>query len=491
MRSQPGNVYFLKSNSKLSMPIPSQIIALANSAKKQIPAYQKFLRHNGWREVKITQQNFGRLPIMEKQNYIKAYGLKEFFGKQPLPQNAYCSSGSTGEPTFWYRNKGQELLGAKLHATIFQSCFSLNPKQPTLIIVAFSMGVWVAGGFTAACARLLQEQGWNITVTTPSIDITDTLHILKNLAPEYGQVVLAGYPSLVADIIHEALRQKITLPLKLRVLTAGDSFNEDWRESLCAAIPNGKPEHVLSLYGSADAGPIAYETPMSITFRKFVLGHPSLTDLLVPGTHSKQPAFFSYDPRTVYIEKHGEELLLSAPAGIPLIRYNIHDKGFIYTPNQLYPVLENAGAPKALLTMVKTSTLPIVIKTGRTDVAVTYYALNVYPEHIEMALQDERIRHMLAGDYKAYSITDPGSQKEKLVFELTPTAKYNKNLMPLIEATVFERLLAANTEFRKLHDSLGPETKPVIVVQDTVPAAPSGTKMLIAHKGKKPKLIRL
>ncbi len=472
------------------MEAPKHILRLAQQAYFKIPAYRKFLKSNGWKYKSINSKNFFKLPIMGKKTYIKAFSFQNFFPDKKVPEFAFSSSGSSGEPTFWFRNKEQELAGAKQHAVAFSHTLKIKPEKSTLIIVAFSMGVWIAGNFTASCARLLRQSGWNITVVTPGIEIADTLHILKIIAPEYDQIILAGYPSLVADILQEAIANSISIPSQLRIITAGDSFEESWRKNMLSRIPKSVPEHIISIYGSADAGIIGHETPFSILLRQELLKNTGLMRSLIPGKHAKQPAIFQYDPKHIYIESINQELLFSVNSATPLVRYNINDRGIIIQQSEIYALLKKHRVSKKLLGLAKKSAFPIVIKYGRTDVAVTFYALNIYPEHIDSALRDKKITSLINGGYKAYSQTETKTLNEKLIFEVEPSKKYRGNRHRiLIQKTIINHLIKLNTEFRKLHSTIGRKSWPEIKIKKITRETTPGIRALIGKQGKKPKLI--
>ena len=64
-------------------------------------------------------------------------------------------------------------------------------------------------------------------------------------------------------------------PYRIKLVMAGEVFSEEWRalvgERVAATSP---PYDSASLYGTADAGVLASETPLSVAIRRFLAGHP-------------------------------------------------------------------------------------------------------------------------------------------------------------------------------------------------------------------------
>ena len=81
----------------------------------------------------------------------------------------------------------------------------------------------------------------------------------------------------------------------------------------------------VSLYGTADAGVLGNETPLSIAIRRFLARRPDAARELFG--ESRLPTLVQYDPRVRYFEARHGTLLFSGDNGIPLIRYHIADSG--------------------------------------------------------------------------------------------------------------------------------------------------------------------
>src|SRR5205085_5186669 len=96
-----------------------------------------------------------------------------------------------------------------------------------------------------------------------------------------------------------------------------------------------------SLYGTADAGVLANETPLSICIRRFLADNPAAARALFG--ESRLPTLAQYDPLSRFFESDGQSLLFSGENGIPLVRYNMLDTGGIIAYDQMLASLAQWG----------------------------------------------------------------------------------------------------------------------------------------------------
>ena len=282
-----------------------KILKTINYAIENIPAYRDFLIKSRVKLDKISnEKEFLKLPIINKETYIQKYPLFERIPKNTMPDFVYASSGSSGVPTFWFGSKQHESVGGDIHEQIVRDVFKIKKNEPTLVIVCFAMGVWIAGNYTVASFRELSKKGYLISVISPSIEHKDILNVLKNLAPMFKNVIICGYPPFLADVINEVKKNKISLPSKLKFLLSGDRFPETWRSDFLKACNITEKEGEISLvnvYGSADGGPMAFETPLTVFIRKTAQKNKKLSNEFF-GEGSLNPGIYQYDPDYVYFE---------------------------------------------------------------------------------------------------------------------------------------------------------------------------------------------
>jgi phenylacetate-CoA ligase len=376
-----------------------------------------------------------------------------------------ASSGSSGKPFYWPRGDEQEIRGGKLHEKIFRDIFNIK-NQRTLVVVCFSMGNWIAGTFTAAsCRYVAKQKGIKLSIITPGIEKEDILAVLRDLAPEFETVILAGYPPFLMDIVTESKTREISLEkFNLKLLFAGEGFSERWRELICSSV-NIKNSllDTVSVYGTADAGALGHENPLTIFLRKKATENIGFRDELF-GDIGFIPSLVQFDPDFIYFELINEQLAFTTDSGIPLIRYDIKDKGSIINQNELVLILKKFGFYEEAKNLLKKWRYPMVALFGRSDVAVTFYALNIYPENIKAAIEQSNLLSKLTGKFIARVETNEDQTLQKLIinFETLENVFVDDNLVGDTKRLVFENLTRLNTEYRKLHNAIGDRALPEI-----------------------------
>ena len=439
-------------------------LAVFRKASREVPAYKKLLAKAKIIAADVKSINdFEKLPIINKENYLKKNSLPQLFPEQKIPPVAYASSGSSGQPTFWFRDERLEQKGAKIHKIIFQKIFEIKKEEPTLVVICFSMGIWIAGNYTLDVCRRIARSGYSLTLITPGIEKQDILSILSRLAHQFKNIILAGYPPFLMDVLIEVKKKKVAINSRIRLLTAGDKFSEQWRTDVMTLIQTKKPGYIVSVYGCADAGVLGYETPLSIFLRRESAKNASLYKTLF-GNEADIPSLVQYDPKDLFFEEKNGELIFTVDTAIPLIRYNIHDFGRIINFEEAMEILKDHGLDGKAKKIIRNWKLPFLVKKGRADVAVTFYALNIYPENIKAGLENKTTVKYVTGNFFAYNKTVSKNRKQKfyLNVELAQGVKTHKKIMALVQKQVVKALLTMNLEYRKLLSTIGNKALPVI-----------------------------
>src|SRR5262249_60063975 len=94
-----------------------------------------------------------------------------------------------------------------------------------------------------------------------SSDVCSSDLIFSRLTPHFDHTVVVGYPSALDLLFDELARRRICLHRKLHLITSGDRISEEWRDSQMRALGIGTPSSIVNVYGSADGGLLAIETP--------------------------------------------------------------------------------------------------------------------------------------------------------------------------------------------------------------------------------------
>lgn len=428
-----------------------RVLMLFHEAVETVPAYRAFLTNQGIDAAAVrTLDDFRHLPLMTKQNYIRAYPLAERcrHGALHACDMLAVSSGSTGTPTVWPRTVAHELDIAFRFEQVFHA-FRAHERR-TLAVVCFALGAWVGGMFTAACCRYLAMKAYPLTVVTPGNKKDEIFRVVEELGPHYEQIVLLGYPPFIKDVIDGGRAQRIDWPrYQPKLVFAGEVFSEEWRTLVCERIGADDPRHAsASLYGTADGGVLGCETPLSIELRRFFAARPALARELFG--ESRLPTLVQYDPRSRYFESHDDgTLVVSGDGGVPLVRYHIADKGGLITFDEMRALARSSGCGAFDdLHGSDAPPLPFVYLFGRADFTVSYFGANIYPENVSVGLEQPEVREWVSGKFVLQVLeTEDRNKVLAITVELLPGVEDDERKRARIGESVLAQLLRLNSEF--------------------------------------------
>ena len=434
--------------------IDSQEIALRlfQDVAASVPAYQAFLAERGINPQNIqTLADFQNLPKINKENYISRYSLPQLCnnGKVGSCDMIAASSGSTGKPTFWPRFITDELQIATRFEQIFHDSFHADTK-PSLAVICFTLGTWVGGMFTTNCCRHLAAKGYPITVITPGNNKTEILRIVQELGGNFEQVVLLGYPPFLKDVIDTGIANGMQWgQYHIKLVMAGEVFSEEWRNLVGERIGSQNLyDDFASMYGTADAGVLGNETPLSICIRRFLAATPTAAKALFG--ESRLPTLVQYDPCSRFFEVEDGNLLFSGNNGVPLIRYSIFDQGGLITYTEMLEFLAEWGFNPIteLQNHRGIHQLPFVYIFGRSNFTVSYFGANIYPENVTVGLEQPIIREWVTGKFVLQAKEDLDKNRFlSVVVELAPGIENQEEKRLSITAAILAQLLRLNSEF--------------------------------------------
>jgi phenylacetate-CoA ligase len=85
------------------------------------------------------------------------------------------------------------------------------------------MGSWVGGMYTAQCCRYLAQKGYPLTLVTPGNSPTEILRVIEDLGQYFDQLVLAGYPPFLKDVVDRGVTQGVEWKrYKVKMILAGE-----------------------------------------------------------------------------------------------------------------------------------------------------------------------------------------------------------------------------------------------------------------------------
>lgn len=445
-------------------------LKLFNEAAIRVPAYKDFLKQNNINPKKIrTKTDFDQIPITNKENYLKKYPLKDLVWDSSLEKYYIMSSssGSTGNPFFWPRGLYQEIEGAIQSELIYNNFFNLKDKK-TLYVIGFAIGTWIAGPYMLAATELVSQKNGNIVVVTPGTDKELFISLVKNLAPNFERIILAGYPPIIKDIVDQAKDFDLDWKgLDVKTFFAGENFTEGYREHILRKIGSkGSFTDCISVYGSADAAILGHETPITTLIRKLATKDPIIAQALF---HEPViPSLVNYHPTLKYFQAVGEKIVFSTYSGIPLIRYAIGDRGGILNYEEMKNLLASQGID--LEKEIKENKLthfnwklPLVYLFGRTDLTAIFYGANIYPENIKPVLDNKKWSDLLSGKFLIYIDEDIRKNKKiRIKIEISKGSSINKDLLKVLENDVFGSLIKLNSEYSNTFKSIGDKAKPIV-----------------------------
>lgn len=478
-KSRPGA--FLSFPNDQTLP-PESLLERVRRAALDVPAYLAFLSANGLTSDSLMSIPWEDLPVMTKENYILANSLarKCMFGSLGEADIFAVSSGTSGTPTIWPRALADELGGSFPYEFVIRN-FEAD-RLFTLMVVAFPLGIWIGGIHSTSTLRFLSNKGFPIAVVTPGANIKEISRAVMGLADSFEQVVLLGYPPFLRDVIASELPSGSWASIAPRLIMAGESFTEEWRDRVHELAGRQDPLHSsASVYGTADAGVLAYETPESIQIRRLVANRPELCEGLFG--QPRLPALMQYNREQVYFEECSGELLFSKIGTMPLVRYNIGDQGGVYSPPELSTRLHEILSPDmtppydSLITSVRESQYSFVYLFGRSDSTVSFFGANIYTEHVSSAINDSFATERLTGRFYLEILEGPAGEKQlQVVVEVRAGTMLNDDDVEALRRHIEETLRTVNSEYK----NYVPLEQQTIVLK----LVPFGSEELFSRKGK-------
>lgn len=429
-------------------------LALFHDVAAHVPAYKAFLTEQGISYKSIqTFEDFAKLPLITKDNYHSRYPLADLChnGQLEVCDMIAVSSGSTGKPTFWPRFLTDELQIATRFEQIFLDSFYADTRS-TLAIICFTLGTWVGGMYTTNCCRYLASKGYPVTVITPGNNKEEILRVVQELGSAFEQVVLLGYPPFLKDVIDSGIARGVEWQrYQIKLVMAGEVFSEEWRSLVGERVGAKNPCYdSASLYGTADAGVLGNETPLSICIRRFLAEHPDASRALF--RESRLPTLVQYDPISRFFEVQEGTLLFSGDNGIPLVRYHISDNGGLISYESMLKFLAEWGFDPVEALQHEGGRgihpLPFVYVFGRSNFTVSYFGANIYPENVTVGLEQPGIREWVTGKF-VLQVKEDADQNRLLcvVVELALGVEGSEEKREAIASSILSQLLRLNSEF--------------------------------------------
>jgi phenylacetate-CoA ligase len=245
-------------------------------------------------------------------------------------------------------------------------------------------------------------------------------------------------------------------PFNVKLVMAGEVFSETWRDLVAERLGVNDPlRFAASIYGTADAGVLGQETPVSIAIRRFLAERPEAAQEMFGDT--RLPTLCQYDPTARYFESLDGSLAFSGWNGVPLVRYHIADHGGILPYDAMLAKIRDLGFdPVAAVrsgadgsTRPEPRRQPFVWVFGRRDFTVSFFGANVFPETISLGLEQPQIRGRVTGKFVMQVKEGLADDKPRVAIavELSNGSTGDDAFGEAVAAAILAQLRRLNSEF--------------------------------------------
>lgn len=452
-------------------------VDVANRALERVPAYRTFLKQNGIDVDGVDANNFGVLPPMMKDNYMLRYRTADLVWDGDLGDvvNWSASSGSTGEPTYWPRSRRSLYDSIGFHEQILRESFDAH-TQTTLVVNTFAMGNWIGGTYTLLAINGTNDLDMPVSIISPGIKIDEAARAIAELGRDYDQVIVAGYPPKVRDVLSQ-VPADIIASQTVKLLLAGERITERWRTEMLRHINRSDdPRSITLIYGTADAGMMGFETPTSIAIRRAADDDPVLARSLFGKDVTWLPTLACYNPVARYVETDEDGFLLfTVDSTLPLVRYRIKDYGDLFDADRLRHILTACG--KTDLAEHVSPTSHFVSVEGRADVALTLSGLNIFRENLIAAVLDPRVFDLVT---EQFCVPEPEqddlTQRFVIDVELARGVDPSEGLRDTLTNVFVETLRSVNGEYNTQYQQDPEGSTPDVVLTEYESRAEYGVK---------------
>ena len=328
---------------------------VAQRAAREVPAYARLLKGTGRLEGLLNGAcALEDLPVIDKASYCLSNQYADLLptSLRESVNGFFSSSGSSGRPFCWPRRKGA--CASLSLPRWLEDSFRIGEK-PTLAVVALNMDGWLAGLNTSlGLNQFALEAPFPFMVCCPGSDYEQALLTIGEVQDMAAQIVVFIYPVAISYFLGLAGDRGIKLPLhKMRFATTGDPFAEPFREHLDKLCRATWPDTALASYSysSADTRVIGTESRVSRALSKLLHNNSGLRHTF--GLEETLPNLYVSVPseELPLIEDAGGELVFTKWQPIPIVRYNLHDKGELWDWAEVRSRVVSAELPDSLKPM--------------------------------------------------------------------------------------------------------------------------------------------
>ena len=404
-------------------------------ARDRCPAYQQFLKHEGYKDSGAWK--LSDVPVMTKENYVKVYRIEDRCYDGRIPAAGVVideSSGSSGVPNNWVRS-AEEREDVK---HILQLNYQLIYRDSGCILLnCFALGPWATG---MNVSMSLVDVGILKSIGPDQKKLENTLSIF---GPSY-RYLLFGYPPFIKSFVDST---ELNLDqYRMDLIVGGEGISESLRTYLLNSF-----QSVISSYGASDLEiNIGVETPLTIALRRLCLTNRDLCERLFG--RQTPPMIFQYNALDYIIENRDNgELLFTIgrqTSAAPKIRYNLKDFGGVLSHRELATRLRDQSLKIEELPGPQ-SHFPILYVFGRADLTVPFYGAKVYPTDIEDIINTHPLLVKQINSFQLSSYEDDQINR-RLRIHLERVKDFSSELPPGLRDLFFDGLCVCNQDFQEV-----------------------------------------
>ncbi len=371
----------------------SQVARMLN----HVNAYPLFLeRQNVTGKIKKWED----LPISSKKNYVKeTKNPEDLLVGNAIPINGQCdqSSGTTGEPTVWFRDfKECDQTGRHL-----RHAMKASVDGPVVSVLCFALGPWATG---MTLHNSLSKGAMEVAIgpdLTKAFNFIKKQNAMAHRFEEKTNYVILGYPPFLQALGEKLQAEGIELHPKMKLWAVGGG-----EPMSCArrnAMLQTKYADVRSSFGASDLTiNIGAQDLWDVRLENICKENQDICKAIFG--RNTPPSVFHYDPGSYKIEqapykdengRQIDRILFTQLKKVtcPKVRYDLGDEGGTSKQKDVEKILKSFGITDM---PSRTHELPLLYIYGRAENAVPYNGSKVTPEHLEEGL--------ILGQYKGNSI---------------------------------------------------------------------------------------
>ena len=417
-------------------------------ASRDCPAYRQFLSAQAAPEISRIQE-LSLLPATTKENYVKIYSLEDRCYGGRIPSRGVVideSSGSSGTPNNWVRGP----IERSSVKAIIQLSFAQRFEGGDLFILnCFALGPWATG--------------MNVSMSLVDVGIMKSIgpdkakleNALKFFGPRY-RYLITGYPPFIKNFIDTTMLD--LNQYELHLVIGGEGMSEGLRGYFSQYFKS-----VFSSYGASDLEiNIGAETEFTIALRQLCWKDSALSKVLFG--REDPPMIFQYNPLDYVIERNPEGELIFTIARLaniaPKIRYNLHDRGGIWTHADLVRKLSDAQIDVSRLAKDMAS-FPVLFVYGRSDLSVPFYGCKVFPTDLDHIIHHDP---RLAKHLNSFQIENVEDERfNRLLVLHLEQAEGSVEPLGDLHDIFYQGLSRVNQDFREITKMITPQHVRVIL----------------------------